>query len=190
MWKYEKLLQFPVNIRKKDLKMAKYMLTQFGGPNGELGACLRYLTQSYSMPTDNAKALLRDIGTEEIGHVEIICTIINQLIQDTPVSELEAAGLGSNFAIHGYSIFPSDSNGVPFSTAYISSQGDYLANLTENLAAEAKAKATYEQLMQLTNDPDVLGPLAFLRVREIVHFQRFGELLTDLTDLKKRGIIK
>lgn len=180
MWKYEKILQFPINIKQKDLKMAKYLVTQFGGANGELGAALRYLTQRYIMPTSKAKALLTDIGTEELGHIEMICSMIFQLTKNATVEELEEAGLGSFYAEHANGIFPSDSNGVPFTASYIAVTGDPIANILEDMAAEEKARATYEQLMSLTKDPDVLGPLEFLRQREIVHFQRFAELLEDL----------
>lgn len=186
MWKYEKLLQFPINIKNGDLKMAKYLITQFGGANGELAASLRYLTQRYTMPTSKAKAILTDIGTEELGHIEMICTMIYQLTKNATIEELENAGLGSFYAEHGKALFPNDSNGVPFTAACISSQGDPIANIIEDMAAEEKARATYEQLMRMTKDPEVLKPLAFLRQREIVHFQRFGELLNELQDLKKQ----
>jgi spore coat protein JC len=185
VWKYEKILQYPVNIKSKDLKMANSLITQFGGANGELSAALRYFTQSFSMPTEKAKAVLIDIATEELAHIEIIATMVNQLIKNATVEELKQNGLQSLYAEHGSSIFPTNADGVPFTASYFSSQGDYIANLVEDLAAESKAKATYEQLMDLTNDTDILSVLAFLREREIVHFQRFGELLNDLQNIKK-----
>ncbi len=185
MWKYEKILEFPVNIKKKDLKMAKYLVTQFGGGNGELGAALRYLTQRFIMPTNEAKALLTDIGTEELAHIEMIITMIYQLTKDATVDELKEAGLDTNYAEHGNAIFASNSNGVPFTASYISISEDYIACLLEDLAAEEKARACYEQLMNMTDDVDILEPLSFLRQREIVHFQRFGEMLVKLQELKE-----
>ena len=184
MWKYENILQFPVNVKNSDLKMAKCLITQFGGANGELGAALRYFTQSFTMPTEKARKVLIDIGTEELAHIEIISTMVHQLIKNASVEELIANGLSTNYAEHGSSIFPTNSDGVPFTVSYFSSQGDYIANLIEDLAAESKAKATYEQLMDLTNDENILAVLSFLRAREIVHFQRFGELLNELQNLK------
>ena len=176
MWKYNKYLQYPINIKKKDLKLAKYILTQYGGPYGELGAALRYLNQSYTMPDDLGKATLYDIATEEFGHVEMIATIIYQLMQGATVEELEKAGLGPNYTQHGKALFPSDVFGVPFSTANMGATSDPLADIAEDLAAEQKARATYEHLIDLTNDQDVIQPLLFLRQREIVHYQRFKEL--------------
>lgn len=183
MWIYEKKLQFPVNIKHKDLRMAKYLVTQYGGPDGELGAAIRYLNQRYSMPTDKAKAVLTDIGTEELGHVEMISTMVYQLIKDATVDELEAAGLGSHYAQHNHAIFPTDANGVPFTTGGIGTTGDPVADLHEDLAAEQKARATYEHLINLTDNPEIKAPLEFLRQREIVHYQRFAELLKELQEL-------
>ena len=176
MWIYQKKLQYPVNIKNKDLKMAKYLLTQFGGPSGELGAALQYLSQRYTMPDDRGRALLTDIGTEELGHIEMICSMIYQLTKDASIEELEKAGLGTNYAQLGKGIYPSDSNGFPFTATYIKVNGDCITNLESDMAAEQNARTTYEQLMDLTNDPDVLGPLSFLRQREIIHYQRFKEL--------------
>lgn len=176
MWIYEKKLEYPVNIRNKDLKMAKYLVTQYGGPAGELAASWQYLNQRYTMPDDKGKSLLTDIGTEELAHVEIICTMIYQLMKDATVKELEEAGLGPNYAQFGKDLFPSDANGVPFTMAYIKTIGDPIANLESNMAAEQRARSTYEHLMDMTNDPDILGPLSFLRQREIVHYERFKEL--------------
>ncbi len=176
MWKYEKKLQYPVNVRNRDFKMAKYIMTQLGGPAGELAASFQYLNQRYNMPDDRGKALLTDIGTEELAHVEIISTMIYQLMQGATPEELKAAGFGEQYAQFGNDIFPSDAFGNPFSMTYIKVSGDYIADLESNMGAEQRARATYEHLMDLTNDPDLLGPLSFLREREIVHYQRFKEL--------------
>ena len=169
MWKYEKTLQYPVHITNKDLKMAKYIITQFGGSNGELGATLRYLTQRYTMPDDKGKALLTDIGTEEFGHLEMISAMVYQLMDGASLEELKAAGLEGHYTEHG----------VPFTVSYFAVTGDPIADLAEDMAAEQKARAIYEHLMDLTNDPDVLAPLSFLRQREIVHYQRFSELYKE-----------
>ena len=177
MWKYEKRLQYPINIKKKDLKMAKVLVTQYGGSNGELGAALRYLNQRFTMPDDRGKALLTDIGTEELGHVEMLQTMISQLLKDATIDEIKEAGLESHYAEHKKGIFPTDSNGVPFTASYFATTGDYIADLEEDLAAEEKARATYENLIDLSNDPDITGPLLWLRQREVVHYNRFKELL-------------
>ena len=179
MWKYVKTLQYPFNIKKKDLKMAKYLITQYGGANGELAAALRYLNQRYSMPDDKGKALLTDIGTEELGHIEMICAMVYQLTKDATIEELEKVGLGGNYAEHGYGLFPTDANGETFSVKYFATTGDPLADLSENMAAEQKARAVYENLINLTDDKDVIDVLLFLRQREIVHFNRFKELYEE-----------
>ena len=184
MWKYEKMLQYPVNIKKKDPGLANLIFTQYGGPQGELGAALRYLNQRYTMPDARGKALLTDIGTEELGHVEMICSILYQLTDGVSMEELKSLGYEANYAEHKFSLFPTDANGVPFTTAYISSTGDPVADLAEDMAAEEKARAIYENLIDLTSDPDVIGPLLWLRQREIVHFARFKELYEDY---KKKG---
>lgn len=176
MWKYEKMLQYPINIKKKDLRMAKYLITQYGGANGELSAAWRYLSQRYTMPDERGKALLTDIGTEELSHVEMISAMVYQLMKGASLKELKEAGLDSMYAEHGYGIYPTDSNGIPFTAAYFASTGDVLADLSEDMAAEQKARATYENLINLTDDEDVIGPLLYLRQREIVHFTRFKEL--------------
>lgn len=177
MWKYEKRLQYPINIKKKNLKMAKVLVTQYGGSNGELGAALRYLNQRYTMPDDRGKALLTDIGTEELAHVEMLQTMIYQLLAGATIDEIKEAGLDSHYAEHGLGLFPTDSNGVPFTTAYIATTGDYMADLEEDLAAEEKARAVYENLIDLADDEDIIGPLLWLRQREVVHYNRFKELL-------------
>lgn len=179
MWKYVKSLEYPINIKKKDIKMAKYILTQFGGANGELGAALRYLSQRYTMPDDKGKALLTDIGTEELGHVEMISTMIFQLLKGATIEELKENGLTSQYVEHGYGLYPTDSNGVPFTVTYFAVTGDPVADLAEDIAAEEKARVTYEHLIDIATDPDVIGPLLFLRQREVVHYARFKELYDE-----------
>ena len=179
MWAYEKRLQYPINIKKKDLRMAKMLVTQYGGSNGELAAALRYLNQRYSMPDDKGKALLTDIGTEELAHVEMIQTMITQLMKGATVEEIKRAGLDGHYAEHGKGLYPTDANGVPFTVAYFATTGDAIADLTEDIAAEQKARAVYENLIDLTDDPDIIGPLLWLRQREVIHFNRFNELLQD-----------
>lgn len=176
MWKYVKMLEYPINIKKKDLKMAKYLITQYGGSNGELAAALRYLNQRYTMPDEKGKAVLTDIGTEELGHAEMIATMAYQSMKDASIDELKAAGLGSHYAEHGKALYPTDANGFPFTVTYFATTGDPIADLEEDKAAEQKARAVYENLINLTNDTDVIAPLSFLRQREIIHFQRFKEL--------------
>ncbi len=184
MFKYVKYTNFPVDIKKKDLKMAKYLTSQFGGANSELAAALRYFSQKFSMPDDYGKALLNDIATEELGHCEIIATMVHQLTKDATVKELEEAGLGGYYTEHGKGTYPTDANGVPFTVTYFSVTGDPLADIMEDMAAEQKARAVYENLINLTDDEDVLRILLFLRQREIVHFNRFYELYEHY---KKKG---
>lgn len=177
MFKYEKMLEYPINIKSKNLKLAKLLVTQFGGPDGELAASLRYLSQRFTMPDEKGKALLSDIGCEELGHVEMICTMITQLIKDASIDEIKKYELEPWYVQHNKGIYPMDSNGVPFTSAYIASTGNPIVDLHENMAAEEKARATYENLMDLTDDESILAPLSFLRQREIVHYTRFKELL-------------
>lgn len=176
MWAYEKRLQYPVSIKNKDLGFAKVLVTQYGGFAGELNAALRYLNQRYSMPDDKGKALLTDIGTEELAHVEILSTMLHQLTKGATAKEMKEAGLASHYAEHGVGLYPTDANGVPFTVAYFATTGDPLADISEDMAAEEKARAVYENLIDLTDNPDILGPLLWLRQREIVHFARFKEL--------------
>ena len=179
MWKYVKTLQYPVNIKNKDLRMAKYLVTQYGGSNGELAAALRYLNQRYTMPDEKGKALLTDIGTEELAHIEIISAMIVQLTKDATLKELKEAGLDTHYTEHGIGLYPTDSNGVPFTVTYFATTGDPLADLSEDMAAEQKARAVYENLINLTKDEDVIDILLYLRQREIVHFNRFKELYDE-----------
>lgn len=184
MFKYMKTLNYPVNIKKRDLKMAKYLHTQFGGANSELAAALRYFSQKFSMPDEKGKSLLNDIATEELGHVEMIATMIKQLTEGASVEEMKAAGLGDMYSEHGMGVYPSNASGVPYTVSYFSVTGDPLADISEDMAAEQKARAVYENLIELATDEDVIGPLLFLRQREIVHFNRFKELYKHY---KKRG---
>lgn len=179
MWKYSKKLQYPINIKNKNLKMAKAIISQYGGPQGELGAALRYLNQRYTMPDEKGRALLNDIGTEELAHVEMICTMVSQMIKGATINELKEAGLEGQYTEHGLALFPNDANGIPWTAAYISTTGDPVADLEEDLAAEQKARAVYEHLIDLTDDPDIKGPLLWLRQREIVHYNRFKELADE-----------
>lgn len=182
MWYYEKRLEYPVDIKQPDLRFAKLILTQLGGPDGELSASIRYLSQRYTMPTGKSKGLLTDIGTEELAHVEIISTMMYQLTKGTSIEELKKHGFDTNYAVHGKGIYPSDPGGVPWTAAYIQATGDPVADITEDMAAEQKARAAYERLILLTDDPSVKDVLKFLREREVVHFQRFGEALVMVQD--------
>ena len=183
MWAYQKRLQYPININKKDLRMAKLLVTQYGGSNGELAAALRYLNQRYTMPDNKGKALLTDIGTEELAHIEMISTMIYQLMKDATLEELMEAGLDAHYAEHNKALYPTDANGVPFTVAYFATTGDPLADISEDMAAEQKARAVYENLIDLTDDPNVIAPLLWLRQREIVHFNRFKELFEYYQDM-------
>lgn len=182
MWIYEKKLQFPIKITKPDGRLAKIMLEQYGGCDGELGASLRYLSQKFTMVTPEAKATLNDIATEELAHAEMMATIFHQLTQGLTKEEIIASGLDPYYVNHGLGVYPASAAGIPFSAAALQSKGDPIADLYEDLAAEQKARATYEYLIDLTEDPDVLAPLRFLRERELVHFQRFGEALDIARD--------
>ena len=176
MYKYVKKLNYPINVKQKDLRMAKMLITQLGGSNGELAASLRYFCQKFSMPDEKGKSLLNDIATEELGHCEMISTMVKQLIKGATTNELKEAGLDSYYTEHGKGIYPVDANGVPFTATYFASTGNHLADLIEDMAAEAKAKAVYENLINLTDDESLIQPLLWLRQREVVHFNRFKEL--------------
>ena len=176
MFKYCKILPYPVKVKRKNLKMAKTIITQLGGPAGELGAALRYFSQKFSMPDDRGRALLNDIATEELSHAEMIATMVSGLIKDASISELKEAGLDCYFADHGKGVYPQDAAGNPFTASYFASTGDVFADLSEDMAAEQKARSTYEALIDLCDDDDLTDALLFLRQREIVHFNRFKEL--------------
>lgn len=176
MYKYNKKLPYPINIKKKNLKMAKYILSQFGGANSELAAALRYFSQKFSMPDAAGQALLNDIATEELGHLEMIATMVKQLTAGATIEEIKAEGLGEYYSEHGVGLYPVNASGVPFTITFVAVTGDPIADLSEDMAAEQKARATYENLIDLADDDDVIGPLLFLRQREVVHFTRFKEL--------------
>lgn len=183
MWTYNKMLQYPVNIKSTDPRLAKVIISQYGGPDGELAASLRYLSQKFGMPDQKSKAILNDIGTEELAHLEMVGSIVHQLTKGASIEEIEKAGLAPYYTDHGVDVYPSSASGVPFTASYIAAKGDPIANLQEDLAAEQKARATYEKLINLCRDnPDVIDPLRYLRQREIVHFQRFGEALRGVQD--------
>ncbi len=183
MWTYNKVLQYPINIKNPNPRLAKFIISQYGGPDGELAASLRYLSQRFGMPDQVSKATLNDIGTEELAHLEMVGTLVHQLTEGVSVEELERAGLGPYYTDHGVDVYPVSAAGTPFTAAYIAAKGDPIANLQEDLAAEQKARATYEKLIDLcADDSDVVDVLRFLRQREIVHFQRFGEALRGVQD--------
>ena len=183
MWTYKKMLQYPINIKCTDPRLAKVIISQYGGPDGELAASLRYLSQRFGMPDENAKAVLNDIGTEELAHLEMVGTIVHQLTKDASIEEVEKSGLAPYYTDHGLGVYPASASGVPFTAAYIAVKGDPVADLQEDLAAEQKARATYEKLIDLCRDnADVVDVLRYLRQREVVHFQRFGEALNRVHD--------
>ena len=177
MWVYEKKLQIPVRVSKPDPRMAKYVITQYGGPEGELSAALRYLNMRYTMPTGKAKGVLTDIGTEELAHMEIVAALVYNLIKDASLDEIKKAGMDGYYADHDKALYFVNAEGAAWTAAYIQSKGDPVTDLHENMAAEQKARSTYEYLINLSDDPDVTDALKFLREREVVHFQRFGETL-------------
>ena len=188
MWIYEKKLQYPANVSCPDPRMAKIVIEQYGGADGELAASLRYLTQRYSMPIKEAVGLLTDIGTEELAHLEIVATLVYKLTKGATPEQLKAAGLADYYVDHDSAIFYINAAGNPWTATYIQSKGDPIADLHEDMAAEQKARATYEHLLNLTDDPCVKDTLRFLREREVVHYQRFGEalrLVMDWQDSKK-----
>ena len=175
MWQYQKKLQFPINIKTPNPKLASYIVSQYGGPNGELGASLRYLSQRYSMSDDVCKGILTDIATEELGHLEMVGSIIHQLMRNASTGEIEKSPAGAYFIDHGRGVYPVSAGGNPWSATTINVTADPIADLTENLAAEQKARAVYDNILRMSDDPDVNNVIKFLRQREIVHFQRFGE---------------
>lgn len=182
MWNYQKKLQFPVNIKNPNCSMAKVVSAQFGGPDGELAASMRYLSQRFAMPYKEVKAILTDIGTEELAHMEMVGTIMYQLTRNLSPEEIKYSDFASYFVDHTTGVYPSDASGVPFSASVLQSKGDPITDLNEDLAAEQKARATYDNILRLVDDPDVREPIKFLRAREIVHYQRFGEALRIVQD--------
>ena len=175
MFLYEKKLQYPIKIKNTNPKLAAAIISQYGGPDGELGASLRYLSQRYSMPYDELKGLLTDIGTEELGHMEMVAAIIHQLTRKMSTEEILRSGLDTYFVDHTAGVYPTAASGFPWSAASMAVKGDMLADLNEDLAAEQKARVTYDNILRLSDDPDVNNVIRFLREREVVHYQRFGE---------------
>ena len=187
MFIYEKKLQYPVKIKNTNPRLASLIISQYGGPDGELGASLRYLSQRVSMPYPELKGLLTDIGTEELGHLEMIGAIVHQLTRNLTEEQIRSAGFDAYFVDHTAGIYPTAASGSPWNAAGIGVKGDLIADLTEDLAAEQKARVTYDNILRLSDDPDVNDVIKFLREREIVHFQRFGEglrLAKDKMDAK------
>ena len=182
MWIYEKRLEFPVNIKKPDPALAKFIISQVGGPDGELAASQRYLHQRYSMPYREAMGTLTDIGTEELAHLEMVSAIIHQLTRGMTVEEIKAAGMEPYFVDHTAGVYPQAAAGFPFDALSFAVKGDVIADLHEDMAAEQKARVTYDNIIRMVDDPDVLEPIRYLRQREIVHFQRFGETLENVKD--------
>lgn len=182
MFQYEKKLQYPVNIKNPNPKYANIIISQYGGPDGELGASLRYLSQRFSMPYPELKGLLTDIGVEELGHLEMIGAIVYQLTRNLSKEDIRKAGFDAYFVDHTTGVYPTAASGFPYTAASMQSKGDVIADLHEDLAAEQKARVTYDNILNLVDDPDVREPIKFLREREIVHYQRFGEALRRTTD--------
>ena len=183
MWDYKKILQYPINIKNPDPRLAKIIISQYGGPDGELAASLRYLSQRFGMPDQTSKAILNDIGTEELAHLEMVGTLVHQLTDKADLCQLEEAGYGPYYTDHGVGVYPQAASGSPFSAVCLAVKGDPIADLQEDLAAEQKARATYEKLIDLCRDnADVVDVLRFLREREVVHFQRFGEALRGVQE--------
>lgn len=182
MWSYEKHLQYPVRIARTNPRLAQAIISQYGGPDGELGASLRYLSQRFSMPYARAKATLTDIGTEELAHLEIVGSIIHQLTRNLTPQEAIAGGFEAYLVDHTTGVYPQAASGVPFSAAALQVKGDPITDLSEDMAAEMKARTTYDNILRISDDPDVNDVIRFLRQREIVHYQRFGELLRHVQD--------
>ena len=183
MWTYNRNLQYPINIKNPNPKLAKVIISQYGGPDGELGASLRYLSQRFGMPDKKSKAILNDIGTEELAHLEMVGTLVHQLTEGISIEEIKKAGLDAYYTDHGLGVYPQAAAGFPWTAATIAVKGDPVADLTEDLAAEQKARATYEKLINLcAEDKDVVDVLKYLREREVVHFQRFGEALNGVQE--------
>lgn len=182
MWNYAKKLEYPVKIKQCNPQLAKIIISQYGGPDGELGASLRYLSQRFSMPYAEVKGTLTDIGTEELAHLEMVGAIVHQLTKNLSEEEIMKSGFADYFVDHTVGIFPTSASGMPYSATTMQSKGDPIADLHENMAAEQKARTVYDNILRFTDDPDVRDPIKFLRQREIVHFQRFGESLRIVQD--------
>ena len=182
MWQYQKKLQYPINIKNTNPKLAQIIISQYGGPDGELGASLRYLSQRFSMPYNEVKGLLTDVGTEELAHLEMIGTLVHQLTRNLTPEEIKKNGFDAYFVDHTAGVYPSSAAGVPFTASYLQSKGDIITDLHEDLAAEQKARTTYDNILRLCDDPDVADVIKFLRQREVVHYQRFAEALRLTTE--------
>ncbi|MCI6647644.1 MAG: manganese catalase family protein [Oscillospiraceae bacterium] len=182
MFVYQKKLQYPVRIKNPNPALARIIITQYGGPDGELGASLRYLSQRFSMPYPELKGILTDIGTEELGHLEMIGTIVHQLTRNLTIDQIQEGGFDAYFVDHTAGIYPQSAGGTPWNAMSMAVKGDVITDLTEDMAAEQKARTTYDNILRLSDDPDVNDVIRFLREREIVHFQRFGEALRIATD--------
>ena len=182
MWNYEKRLQYPVNITTPNAKIASFIMSQYGGPDGEIGASMRYLSQRFTMPNRMSTAVLNDIGTEELSHLEMVSTIVHQLTRNLTVEQIKQSGFDTYFVDHTTGIYPVAASGAPFNATCFASKGDVITDLHENLAAEQKARTTYDNILRMTDDPDVADAIKFLREREVVHYQRFGEGLRLATD--------
>lgn len=182
MWSYEKRLQYPVKITKTNPKMAQLIISQFGGPDGELAASLRYLSQRYSMPYKEVAGLLTDIGTEELAHMEIISAIVYQLTKNLTMEEIKVGGFDAYYIDHTTALWPQSAGGVPFNSCFFQSKGDALTDLHEDLAAEQKARTTYDNILRLITDPEIVDPIRFLREREVIHYQRFGEAMVRVQE--------
>ncbi len=182
MFVYEKKLQYPVNIKTPNPALAKFIVSQYGGPDGELGASMRYLSQRYSMPYPELKGLLTDIGTEELGHLEMVAAVLHQLTREMSDEEIKKSGFDTYFVDHTAGVYPTAASGFPWTAGSMQVKGDVIADLNEDLAAEQKARVTYDNILRLSDDPDVNNVMRYLREREIVHYQRFGEALRKTLD--------
>ena len=182
MWTYEKKLEYPVKIKNPNPAMAKFIISQYGGPDGEIGASLRYLSQRYSMPYRKVAAVLTDIGSEEIGHYEMVATIVHQLTKNMTMDQIKEAGFQEYFVDHTSGVYAQAAAGFPFDALCFASKGDAITDLHEDMAAEQKARTTYDNILRMVDDPDVIEPIRFLRQREVVHYQRFGEALRIVQD--------
>ncbi len=182
MWSYEKRLQHPVKIDQCNPRLAQVIMSQFGGPDGELAASMRYLSQRYSMPNRKVAGLLTDIGTEELAHMEMVSAIVHQLTRDLTPEQIMEGGFEKYYVDHTLGLWPQSAGGVPFTSTFFQSKGDPITDLVEDMAAEQKARTTYDNILRLVHDHDVCDPIKFLREREIVHFQRFGEALRMIQD--------
>ena len=182
MWTYDRKLQYPVRSKNPNPAPAKFIISQYGGPDGEIGASLRYLSQRYSMPYKQVAGILTDIGTEEMAHFEMVAAIVHQLTRDMTIEQIKEAGFQEYFVDHTAGVYAQAAAGFPFDALCFASKGDAITDLTEDMAAEQKARTTYDNILRMVDDPDVIDPIRFLRQREIVHFQRFGEALRIIQD--------